>query len=277
MTLGDRLASLAVWSRTVRPVRRLRHHPDSLALQAWFDGEEAEGVAWHVAACRQCYDEMSQLAWLRAAVRGELPPWQRRPFPVVRAQRSRHLLPGGRAVAVATTALALTAAASAGGLELVSARPDPHTPARAAASPSRGSPIDAGAYDRAGEPPASPPGHRSLASPPGTSDAGSAGNHARARASTTASSLGPVVRDGLGNASITARALGGPALTGTAAGKAVAGKADFMGALGLASPFGSTRGAASAATPVTHAPELGASTALGQRAAASLHPSGSPG
>ncbi|MEW6476965.1 MAG: hypothetical protein AB1679_32310 [Actinomycetota bacterium] len=60
--------------------RLRRRHPSSLVLGAWFDGEEAPGVADHLPGCDRCRRQIHDLRRIRAALRSEpVPAPLRRP------------------------------------------------------------------------------------------------------------------------------------------------------------------------------------------------------
>lgn|GEM_PF-2868599 len=44
-------------------------HPGRLALQAWFDGEGDDELAWHIGRCARCFARVERLAAVRQAVR----------------------------------------------------------------------------------------------------------------------------------------------------------------------------------------------------------------
>lgn len=72
MSPAGRASLVAAWVRSLPPACWLSRHPSPLALQAWFDGEATESVAWHVASCDECFEAARELSWLRSALRGEL-------------------------------------------------------------------------------------------------------------------------------------------------------------------------------------------------------------
>ncbi|HLI74285.1 MAG TPA: hypothetical protein VKU86_10445 [Acidimicrobiales bacterium] len=52
--------------------RRLRRHPSEIQLEAWFDGEADDEVAWHVLGCDRCFRHLGGTARLHAGLRAVL-------------------------------------------------------------------------------------------------------------------------------------------------------------------------------------------------------------
>ena len=47
----------------------MRRHPRRVELEAWFDGEGPDEIAWHVSSCRSCFAHVERMSRLRQAVR----------------------------------------------------------------------------------------------------------------------------------------------------------------------------------------------------------------
>ncbi len=52
--------------------RRLHRHPSEIQLEAWFDGEADDEVAWHVLGCDRCFRHLGGTARLHAGLRAVL-------------------------------------------------------------------------------------------------------------------------------------------------------------------------------------------------------------
>ena len=203
MSPAGRASLVAAWVRSLPPACWLSRHPSPLALQAWFDGEATESVAWHVASCDECFEAARELSWLRSALRGELAgrpvePAARPVEPAARplevlaptvgdSSRLRHFavprfLPGARSISTAGLALGLAFAASAGSVEIAGALTGSSHPAAVQVAPAAsGATWHLGGAGRAG-------GAASSGAP--GRDAGRPGGSSTRRGTTSSSAAG---------------------------------------------------------------------------------------
>ena len=203
MSPAGRASLVAAWVRSLPPACWLSRHPSPLALQAWFDGEATESVAWHVASCDECFEAARELSWLRSALRGELAgrpvePAARLVEPAARplevlaptvgdSSRLRHFavprfLPGARSISTAGLALGLAFAASAGSVEIAGALTGSSHPAAVQVAPAAsGATSHLGGAGRAG-------GAASSGAP--GRDAGRPGGSSTRRGTTSSSAAG---------------------------------------------------------------------------------------
>ncbi len=217
MSPAGRASLVAAWVRSLPPACWLSRHPSPLALQAWFDGEATESVAWHVASCDECFEAARELSWLRSALRGELAgrpvepaarlvepaarpvePAARPVEPAARplevlaptvgdSSRLRHFavprfLPGARSISTAGLALGLAFAASAGSVEIAGALTGSSHPAAVQVAPAAsGATSHLGGAGRAG-------GAASSGAP--GRDAGRPGGSSTRRGTTSSSAAG---------------------------------------------------------------------------------------